>query len=97
MPTYKEYQSQIAELQALAEKARQDELAEARNKIRQLMREYDLAPQDLLSEKKGTASAKKGAAVQPRYRDPHSGATWSGRGRSPRWLSGRNKDDFLIK
>jgi hypothetical protein len=25
-----------------------------------------------------------------------SGATWTGRGRSPTWLGGRNKNDFLI-
>lgn len=31
MPTYQEYQEQIAKLQALAEQARQDDIAEARN------------------------------------------------------------------
>jgi DNA-binding protein H-NS len=25
-----------------------------------------------------------------------SGTTWTGRGRSPTWLAGRNKNDFLI-
>jgi DNA-binding protein H-NS len=33
----------------------------------------------------------------PKYRDPASGKTWSGRGRTPRWLDGKNSSDFLIK
>jgi DNA-binding protein H-NS len=48
-------------------------------------------------------AAKKGAraTVAPKYRDPESGATWSGRGRTPVWLAtqiaqGRSKDDFAI-
>lgn len=97
MPTYQEYQSQITELQAMAEKARQEEIANARNKVRQLMHEYGLEPKDLLSEKKKTSSGKKTGTVEAKYRDPDSGATWTGRGRAPRWLGNRNKDAFLIK
>ena len=42
-----------------------------------------------------------GIKVQPKYRCPDSGATWSGRGRQPRWLTaaikaGGKRDDFLI-
>jgi DNA-binding protein H-NS len=52
------------------------------------------------------ATAAEGGAdqrqiVEPKYRDPASGSTWSGRGRMPRWLSeavgaGRSKAEFLI-
>ncbi|WP_411829055.1 H-NS family nucleoid-associated regulatory protein [Paraburkholderia kururiensis] len=31
-----------------------------------------------------------------KYRDPVSGATWSGRGRAPRWIAGRDRDAFEI-
>lgn len=31
----------------------------------------------------------------PLYRDPASGKTWSGKGRSPLWMEG-NRDDYLI-
>ena len=60
--------------------------------------------------KKGRPAAKKtGAAKQrgkrkvaPKYRDPQSGATWSGRGLTPRWLrekekAGAKREEFLIK
>ncbi|WP_279608803.1 H-NS family nucleoid-associated regulatory protein [Burkholderia anthina] len=32
-----------------------------------------------------------------KYRDPKSGATWSGKGRAPSWIAkSRNRDRFLI-
>jgi DNA-binding protein H-NS len=39
--------------------------------------------------------------VVPRYRNPETSETWSGRGKRPRWLvaamkAGRGMDDFLI-
>lgn len=34
---------------------------------------------------------------EPKYRDPQSGATWSGRGKAPRWLaSAKDRSTFLI-
>ena len=50
------------------------------------------------------AKSKKRAKrkVAPKYRDPQSGATWSGRGLTPKWLkekekAGGNREEFLIK
>jgi DNA-binding protein H-NS len=80
-----------------AEQVRQDEISEARNQMRELIRKYGLNPQELLSEKKRTATTKKAGTVQAKYRDPDSDATWTGRGRAPRWLNGRDKAKFLIK
>lgn len=97
MPTYQEYQEQITKLQALAEQARQDELVEARRKVRELMDAHKLSPLDFAESNKKTKSSDKKGTVQAKYRDPDSGATWTGRGRAPRWLSGRNKEEFLIK
>src|SRR5262249_2021593 len=47
-------------------------------------------------------SALKGSKVGPKYRDPKTGATWSGRGAKAKWLvsimkdSGKKLEDFLI-
>ena len=43
----------------------------------------------------------KGRTVSPKYRDPTSGSTWSGRGKVPRWMKrlleqGAQRDDFRI-
>ena len=34
--------------------------------------------------------------VAPKYRDPETGATWSGRGRTPRWMAGKDPAQFTI-
>lgn len=49
----------------------------------------------------GDSRADRRSIVEPKYRDPASGSTWTGRGRMPRWLSqaveaGRSRDEFLI-
>lgn len=98
MTTYQEYQEQIAKLQILAEQARRNEIGEARRQILDLMQKNNLSAADFVSaaEKPATLGKKTGN-VQAKYRDPSSGQTWSGRGRSPRWLDGKNRVDFLIK
>jgi DNA-binding protein H-NS len=60
--------------------------------------------------KKGRPAGKKGAKakksakrkVAAKYKDPQSGATWSGRGLTPKWLAekekaGAKREEFLIK
>jgi len=52
-----------------------------------------------------TRQPRKGAqSASPavKYRNPHTGETWSGRGRMPKWLAlaeeqGRGRDRFLAK
>jgi len=44
---------------------------------------------------------RKYPRVLPKYRNPHTSETWSGRGKLPRWLvaamkSGRKMEDFRI-
>ncbi|MCE9620634.1 MAG: H-NS histone family protein [Planctomycetes bacterium] len=44
----------------------------------------------------------KRSIVKPKYRHPKSGATWSGRGKTPRWMAselkhGKKRESFLIK
>ncbi|MCK4132579.1 H-NS histone family protein [Ralstonia pseudosolanacearum] len=39
--------------------------------------------------------ASKKKAVAPKYQDPKTGATCSGRGPAPAWLD-KNRDKFLI-
>ncbi|THJ46770.1 H-NS histone family protein [Burkholderia sp. LS-044] len=33
---------------------------------------------------------------EPKYRDPETGATWSGRGRPPAWIDGKDRVPFEI-
>ena len=34
--------------------------------------------------------------VLPKYRDPETGATWSGRGKPPKWIAGKDRTEFTI-
>lgn len=97
MPTYQEYQEQISKLQALAAQARQDEIIEARRQVRDLMQKHNLSIDELTATAKKVSTPAKLGSVKAKYQDPESGKMWTGRGRAPRWLDGRNKEEFLIK
>lgn len=98
MATYKELKAQAETLAATAERARQAELRSVIVEIRIKVREYDLTPSDIFGHCRSPATreTKRGTVVEPKYRDPESGATWTGRGLEPRWIRGRNRDEFLI-
>lgn len=96
MSTYQEYQKQIAELKRLASEARESESAAGVAKIKEIMQTYGLTVADLGGVGK-TPSAKTNKAVAAKYRDTDTGQEWTGRGRSPKWLDGKNKEDYLIK
>ncbi|MFL9935385.1 H-NS family nucleoid-associated regulatory protein [Paraburkholderia sp. RL18-103-BIB-C] len=42
-------------------------------------------------------STSNAGTLLPKYRDPRTGRTWNGRGRSPRWIQGEDRTLFLIK
>lgn len=94
MSTYQEYTAKIAELQALAEAARRNEIAGAREKIAAIMREHGLTLADLVGGVK-TKSDKPRATVAVKYRN-EAGDTWTGRGRAPKWLEGKDKSQYLV-
>lgn len=95
MASYEELKSQIAKLESLAEQARQQELGNAKAQIRELMAKYKLSPNDLAENPK--QAKREGKRVAPKYKDPESGKTWTGRGRRPAWAEGKNLADLLIK
>ncbi|MGV7207368.1 H-NS family nucleoid-associated regulatory protein [Oxalobacteraceae bacterium A2-2] len=95
MTTYQEYKAKIAELEGLAESARKNEIQQAKDKIAAIMRDYGLTLADLGNPAKKPVKSR--APVPTKYRDDATGQTWTGRGRAPKWLEGKNKDDFLIK
>nr|WP_285844089.1 H-NS histone family protein [Ralstonia pickettii] len=81
-------------LEQQLEAARRAELDGAVQQVRQIVQEYGLTVDDLGLAIK--AKKRKGTTVAPKYMDPKTGATWSGRGRAPAWI-GKNRDRFLIK
>jgi DNA-binding protein H-NS len=96
MPTYKQLLAEKEKLEAQLEQVRETELASVIAQIHGLMEEYGLTADDLVQRKRGRGRKQAQAAPGvPKYQDPKSGKTWSGRGRAPAWL-GKNRERFLI-
>lgn len=95
MTTYADYKKQIADLQAQAEEARKAEIANAREKIATIMREHGLSLADLSGQAKAGVKVRK--SVEIKYRNEATGDTWTGRGRAPKWLEGKDKNSFLVQ
>lgn len=99
MATYKELKAQAEALLKQAEAARRAEIAFVVAEIQARMKEYGITLEDL---KGGAKKTKARAAVAAKYRNPATGESWSGRGRTPKWLAeelakGRSREEFLIK
>lgn len=96
MATYKELTAKIEILQKEAAHARQTEIADAIADIKQKMKDYGISAADL-----GVATAKKAGKVKEpvaaKFRDSVSGASWSGRGKPPKWIAGKDRSAYLIK
>ena len=71
-------------------------LAEFKDKAAEL----GLSLNALMSSPKPAAERKprrsKGEKVAPKYRNPETGDTWTGRGREPSWIKGKNRDEFAL-
>lgn len=101
MATYKQLMAQKEALEAQLAEARSTEVTAVIEQIRALMEEYGLSVDDLVVRRRRGRPAGSGAQkaakepLPPKYRDPKTGKTWSGRGRTPAWL-GKNPNRFLI-
>jgi len=82
-----EIEKQIAEIRAA-------EQAEALAKVRNLIRLHNISLTDVFERKAAIKPAAR--KVAPKYRDPDTGTTWTGRGRSPAWFDASRKHLFEI-
>lgn len=97
MATYQELLKQREALSQQIEEARKREIADAVAKVRALVAEYQLSAQDVFpSGRKARAGSAAGTKVAPKYRDPATGQTWTGRGKAPKWIDGKDRNQFLI-
>lgn len=95
MPTYKELIAQRDELERQIANARASELSEAVSQARSLIAEYGLTQQDVFPTR-ASMPRKSTGPVAAKYRDPATGATWSGRGKPPKWIADKERAQFLI-
>lgn len=97
MSTYQELLKQRDALTQQIEEARQREITDAVTRVRALVTEYQLSVQDVFpTGRKARAKSAGGGKVAPKYRDPATGQTWTGRGKAPKWIDGQDRAKFLI-
>ena len=100
MSSYRELLAQREKLEKQIEEAKAREYAEVLNEIKQKMSDYGITLAELGAggrTKAVKAAGRPRAGVAPKYRDPESGSTWSGRGKPPRWIVGQDREKFLIE
>ncbi|WP_397411189.1 H-NS family nucleoid-associated regulatory protein [Polaromonas sp.] len=115
MSTLAELQLQINQAEAKVNELREklaaqknNERAQAIASAKELIKTFQLSATELgLSGKKSPIRknrpiSDKRMSVAPKYQDPASGKTWTGRGKTPAWLAaqlaaGHSKHEYLIK
>ncbi|WP_112175456.1 H-NS histone family protein [Paraburkholderia unamae] len=96
MATYKELKAQLAELESQAAAIRQQEYDAVLADIRAKVAEFGYTEREIFGSRRGRPRHSPDA-LPAKYRDPATGATWSGRGRAPNWIKdAKNRDKFLI-
>ena len=95
MSSYKELLKQSEALEQKINEARRNELSEAVSQVRALVTEFGLTVQDVFPAGKAR-SASAGSKVAPKYRNPATGQTWTGRGKAPKWIQNENREQFAI-
>lgn len=57
---------------------------------------YQIPVEELVEALGGMKVKRKGAKAKPKYRDPVTGTIWTGRGKEPAWIRGKDRKAFLI-
>ncbi|GAB6852555.1 H-NS histone family protein [Paraburkholderia kururiensis] len=96
MTTYLELKAKLEALQQEAEAARLAELDAVISEIRATIHAYGLTVKDVF-DSRDSPILNSLRMQQPKYRNPQTGATWSGRGRPPAWLKGQKRELYLIR
>lgn len=94
MTTVAQLLAQKAALEAQIDAARKAENADAIAKVKALIAEHGLTQQDVFGGAK--RGRKASGSVAAKYRDPATGATWTGRGKAPKWIDGKDRAQFAI-
>jgi len=99
-------QAKIQRLQAQADALLAKKSSAVIEKIKNLMAEHGLTTADIDAHagrkkpgrKPGAKAAAKSSTSAAKYRDPKTGATWSGHGRAPGWIaSAKDRSKFLVE
>lgn len=82
-------------LNAKIEDGQKAQRSEVIGMIKKTVETYKI-PLPELAEALGIKGTRKGSKAKPKYRNPADGKKWSGRGKEPLWIKGKDRNDFLI-
>lgn len=91
MSQYQELLARKRELDKTIEQMRRTESSDALKTIHELIATFGFTAQQVFPFQ--PAAKKK---VQAKYYDPESGQSWTGRGRVPKWLEGKDRTIYEI-
>ena len=80
----------LGELQQERDQALKIESKQALAQVKQIIAKFGFTADQLYGETKIRAQAAA------KFRNPETGETWSGRGREPKWIKGKDHDQFRI-
>lgn len=86
---------ELALLEAEQRAQERQHRADVLRAMKDLLVQHGFKPAELSAVRSGKATGGR-THVAPQYRDPATGATWSGRGTEPAWLKGRDREAFKV-
>ena len=97
MASYKELLQQREQLEKEIQELRKKEMSDAISQARALVAEFSLTMEDVFPPARGKRATTAGNTVAPKYRNPETGDTWTGRGKAPKWIANEdNREKFAI-
>ncbi|VWC98634.1 H-NS histone family protein [Burkholderia lata] len=94
---YSELMKRYLSLQEEIAAVRRQEVGEVMSRIVRAMSIYGISLEDVREAARKQSKAGSRPKREPRYMDPDSGRTWTGKGRPPRWIIGKDVEQFLIR
>lgn len=95
MKTYAELLADFEKLKRDIDAVREYEATLIVERVMALLEERGVDAQEIFKTAPLQRKVRK-TKHNPRYWDPRTGATWSGRGRTPVWLTGKDRETFRI-
>ncbi|WP_446326913.1 H-NS histone family protein [Burkholderia pseudomallei] len=91
MDTYHKYFAKRMQIEAELEEERRIIRDHVLMDLRRCVKEFGFSIIDIFPD--GVPKKKR----LTKYYDPETGATWSGNGKVPLWLRGKDRDKYLLK
>lgn len=92
-----ELRADHAALEAQLREREAEEKKSVLDEILKVSKSYRISLEDIITHFGGLPSRRKGTPAKPKYRDPVTGTLWSGRGKEPLWIRGKDRAFFSIE